>query len=174
MNLWLSLVSSEMDRVRQSLGYCPQFDALDPLLTGNPPIRESLGFPPTNQRKPNNSADQSNGSTPEPGLLSTVWCAGSSADRYATNQREPGNSADQSNSSNASAWDIVHSLMCWTLFWQVSNQSEKAWKFHRPIKRQHARAWAIVHSLMRWTLFWQVTHQSAESLKGVCHEKNSM
>ena len=83
-----------MDRVRQSLGYCPQFDALDPLLTGNPPIRESLGFPPTNQRKPNNSADQS----------------------YATNQREPGNPADQSNSSNASAWDIVHSLMCWTLF----------------------------------------------------------
>jgi hypothetical protein len=23
-----------MDNVRQSLGYCPQFDALDPLLTG--------------------------------------------------------------------------------------------------------------------------------------------
>ena len=29
------LCFSEMDNVRQSLGYCPQFDALDPLLTGN-------------------------------------------------------------------------------------------------------------------------------------------
>ena len=27
-------VLNDLDNVRRSLGYCPQFDALDPLLTG--------------------------------------------------------------------------------------------------------------------------------------------
>merc|ERR1719499_2741837 len=32
-------ILSEMDQCRQSLGYCPQFDALDPLLTGREHLR---------------------------------------------------------------------------------------------------------------------------------------
>lgn len=36
----LSSVSQDMVKVRQFMGYCPQFDALDPLLTG----REHLEF----------------------------------------------------------------------------------------------------------------------------------
>ena len=32
-------ILTELQRVRQSLGYCPQFDALNPLLTGREHLR---------------------------------------------------------------------------------------------------------------------------------------